>query len=121
MAKRIVVADDEADIRDYFRKILPRLGFEVAATVRNGRELVASCREERPDLVITDVRMPELDGLRAAAELYEERHVPIVVMSAHDSLESIRQAGTNHIVGFLNKPIRQAELKGVLERVFGGG
>jgi len=51
---RIVVADDEPDMRDYFQKGLPRLGHKVVGAAANGRELVELCRAQAPDLVITD-------------------------------------------------------------------
>ena len=59
---RIAVADDEPDVRDYFRRMLPRLGHDVVGGAANGRELVELCREHKPDLIIADVRMPEMDG-----------------------------------------------------------
>ena len=65
-ALRIAVADDEPDMRDYFRTILPRLGHEVVAVAETGRELVEQCRATRPDLVITDIKMPDMDGIDAA-------------------------------------------------------
>ena len=65
-ALRILVADDEPDMRDYFRKVLPRLGHTVVAAAETGAELIAQCRTHRPDLVITDIKMPELDGIDAA-------------------------------------------------------
>src|SRR5260221_8306371 len=60
---RIAVADDEADMRDYFQVLLPRLGHSVVAVAQNGRELVEKCRAAEPDLVITDIKMPEIDGI----------------------------------------------------------
>ena len=59
---RIAVADDEPDVRDYFRVMLPRLGHTVVAVATNGREFVEFCKQHNPDLIIADVRMPELDG-----------------------------------------------------------
>ena len=55
--------DDEADMRYYLQKILPLLGHEVVAVAENGRQLVEQCRASHPDLVITDIKMPELDGI----------------------------------------------------------
>src|SRR5207244_6800571 len=79
---RIAVADDEPDMRDYFKKSLPRLGHQVVAVAQTGRELVELCRATTPDLVITDIRMPELDGIDAAAQLYRERPIPVILVSA---------------------------------------
>jgi response regulator NasT len=108
---RIVVADDEPDMRDYFRKILPRLGHQVVAAAADGTELVARCRELHPDLVITDVKMPGLDGIDAAVYLYKEEPVPVILVSAYHDPELIRRAEADHIMGYLVKPIKQADLE----------
>ena len=67
---KIVVADDELDMRDYFQQILPLLGHQVIGVAQNGRELVDLCAATHPDLVITDIKMPDMDGIDAATEIY---------------------------------------------------
>jgi response regulator NasT len=109
-ALRIVVADDEPDMRDYFQQVLPRLGHTVAATAQNGRELVAMCREAHPDLVITDIKMPELDGIDAAIQIYQDNPIPVILVSAFNDAKLIERAETDHIMGYLVKPIKQADL-----------
>ena len=79
-ALRIVVADDEADMREYFQKTLPEIGHEVVGVATSGRELVERCRELHPDLVVTDIKMPDLDGIDAAAEIYHDRPVPVILV-----------------------------------------
>jgi len=65
---RIAVADDDRETRAYFQELLPRLGHQVVVA-ESGRQLVEQCRLLDPDLVITDIRMPDLDGITAAAEI----------------------------------------------------
>ena len=113
-ALRIVVADDEPDMQDYFRTILPLLGHEVVAAAGTGRELVEQCRATQPDLVITDIKMPEMDGIEAAIAIYQERPVPIILVSAHHDAELLRRAEADHILGYLVKPIKQADLEPVI-------
>jgi response regulator NasT len=107
---RIAVADDEPDMRDYFQKILPRLGHRVVAVARTGVELVEQCRAQQPDLVITDIKMPDLDGIDAAVRLYQERPVPVILVSAFHDARLIERAEADHILGYLVKPIKQADL-----------
>jgi two-component system, response regulator PdtaR len=107
---RIAVADDEADMRDYFQVLLPRLGHTVVAVAKNGRELVEKCRAAEPDLVITDIKMPEIDGIEAAIQIYRERPVPVILVSAHHDATLIERAETDHVMGYLVKPIRQSDL-----------
>ena len=108
---RIAVADDEPDMRDYFKRMLPRLGHEVVALAENGRELVEHCRDLKPDLVITDIRMPEMDGIDAAAELANDDPVPVILVSAYHDPELIERAENDHILAYLVKPIKQADLE----------
>jgi response regulator NasT len=107
---RIAVADDEPDMRDYFAKILPRLGHCVVAVAATGTELVNECRQHQLDLVITDIRMPDMDGIDAAIRLYQERAVPVILVSAYHDAELIKRAESDHIMGYLVKPIKQADL-----------
>jgi response regulator NasT len=111
---RIAVADDEPDMRDYFAKILPRLGHRVVAVASSGLELLAQCRSARPDLVITDIKMPDLDGIEAAVRLYEEAPVPVILVSAYHDPALIKRAEADHIMGYLVKPVKQADLETVI-------
>jgi len=110
-ALRIVVADDEALIRQYFQEILPDLGHEVVAAATNGRELVAHCRQHAPDLVISDIKMPEMDGIEAAREISRERDVPIILVSAFHDPELIERAKSSHVMAYLVKPIERADIE----------
>lgn len=108
---RIVVADDEADMRDYFKQTLPELGHQVVGAATNGRELVEKCRELQPDLVVTDIKMPELDGIDAAGEIYNERPVPVILVSAYYEPELFERAEQDHILAYLVKPIKRGDLE----------
>lgn len=108
---KICVADDEADMRDYFQKILPLLGHEVVACARTGTELVAHCREFRPDLVITDIKMPDMDGIDAANKIYTDGPIPVILVSAYHDGDLIERAEADHILAYLVKPIKQADLE----------
>lgn len=107
---RIAVADDEPDMRDYFRRVLARLGHHVVGAASNGHELIELCRAERPDLVITDIKMPELDGIEAAVQLYQEHPMAVLLVSAHHNGALIERAVADHVLGYLVKPVRQADL-----------
>jgi response regulator NasT len=111
---RIAVADDEPDMRDYFQKCLRRLGHQVVAVAQDGRELVEQCRAARPDLVITDIKMPGLDGIDAAAAIYRELPVPIILVSAYHDAALVERAEADHVLGYLVKPIKQGDLEPVI-------
>jgi response regulator NasT len=107
---RIVVADDEPDMRDYYRKILPRLGHTVVAVAETGNDLIVQCRAHLPDLVIADIKMPDLDGIDAAMKIYDERPVPVILVSAYSNAKLIERAQADHIMAYLVKPIKQSDL-----------
>jgi response regulator NasT len=111
---RIAVADDEPDMREYFQKCLLRLGHKVVAVAQNGQDLVELCRSHHPDLVITDIKMPDMDGIEAAIQIYRERPVPVILVSAYHDAGLIERAEADHILGYLVKPIKQADLEPVI-------
>jgi response regulator NasT len=115
---RIVVADDEPDMREYFQRLLPRLGHQVVGVAATGRELIAVCRGTRPDLVLTDIKMPEMDGIEAANEVCRERRVPVVLVSAHHEADLVERAKANYILGYLLKPIRQNDLAAIVDHAW---
>ncbi|KLU05559.1 DNA-binding response regulator KdpE [Rhodopirellula islandica] len=109
---RIVVADDESDIRDYFEAVLPRLGHQVVGAAEDGLQLVALCEQEHPDLVITDVMMPKMDGLTAAEKISQAISVPIIVVSSH---EKGAVSDNPRIVDYLVKPISIGDLEASIQ------
>lgn len=111
---QIAVADDEADMRDYFLRILPLLGHTVTCAASTGRELVAHCLASPPDLVITDIKMPDQDGIDAAIELYQHHPLPVILVSAYHDSSLIERAESDHIMAYLVKPIKQADLEPVI-------
>ena len=108
---KIAVADDERDMRDYFQQILPLLGHQVVAAAQTGRELVELCAQSHPDLVITDIKMPDMDGIDAATQIYRNAAIPVILVSAYHDPEFVRRAEANHIMAYLVKPIKQADLE----------
>src|SRR5262245_25911922 len=108
---RVAVADDEREMREYLQEVLPRLGHQVVAVGETGRQLVEKCRATKPDLVISDIKMPDLDGIEVAVTLNRERPVPVVLVSAHHDSELLTRLGPEPIMGYLVKPITEADLK----------
>jgi AmiR/NasT family two-component response regulator len=107
----IVVAEDEPVMQKYLEETLTLLGYQVLCLVASGRELIDRCRALRPKLVITDIRLPDMNGLDAAAEIYSIEPVPIIVISAFHDPEFIERAERNHVLAYLVKPIKQQDLE----------
>jgi response regulator NasT len=110
-ALRIVIADDEADMREYLQRILPLLGHQVVGVAETGQELVERCRATEPDLIIADIKMPDMDGIDAAQEVCRQRPVPVILISGYHDRELIERAETHDVLAYLVKPIKQADLE----------
>jgi len=104
-ALRVVVADDTATMQKFYESLIPKLGHEVVAIASTGAELVRQCDELKPDLVITDVKMPDMDGLEAAAKIYEKQPMPIIVVSGYHDEELVQRAAAEHVLAYLLKPL----------------
>jgi AmiR/NasT family two-component response regulator len=111
---RIAVADDEHDTRQFFRELLPHLGYQVVAIAETGRQLVEQCKSTKPDLVITDIKMPDMDGIEAATAVNREREVPVVLVSGHQEAELLARSGAEYIMAYLVKPVKAADLKAAI-------
>lgn len=108
---RIAIADDERDTREFLSEVLSRNGHQVVGVACTGEELLKTIQERRPDLVIADVRMPKMDGIEVANIANREHPVPFLMVSAHHDKETLGRCAANHIVGYLVKPISEAEVK----------
>jgi len=106
----ILIAEDDTIIRMDLRQLLEASGFEVAGEARDGAEAIALARELEPDLVLLDIRMPEVDGVECARRIYAERPVPIVMVTAHADRGLVERALAAGAFGYLTKPFREADL-----------
>lgn len=112
---RVVIADDESIIRMDLREMLTNLGYLVVAETGDGVSAVNTARELRPDLVIMDIKMPDLDGIEAAKVLTEERIAPVLLLTAFSQQELIEGAKEAGVVGYIVKPFRESELVPAIE------
>ena len=108
---RIAVADDEPRMREFYQQILPLLGHEVVFIASSGKDLIAGCQTTRPHLVITDIRMPDVNGIDAAREICKVEPVPIILVSAYDDPELLDRAADDHVLAYLVKPIKRQDLQ----------
>jgi len=118
--RKILVVDDEADMLETCARILRRSGYTCLTTV-SGQEAVALLQREHPDLVLTDLRMPSLDGLallRRVKQLAPE--IPVVIFTAYVSEASARAAMEAGAASYLGKPFTAAQLRLTVERVLSG-
>lgn len=114
-ARRILIAEDEVISRMDLREMLDNLGYSVVGEAGNGVQAVDLARSLRPDLVIMDIKMPELDGIAAAETLSQERVAPVLLLTAYSDHDFIDRAVDAGVMGYLVKPFAEAELKPNIE------
>lgn len=108
----ILVVDDEPDIRNLLQEILEDEGYEVT-TAENGEDARVKHRERRPDLVLLDIWMPDVDGITLLKEWSEEGSglpMPVIMMSGHGTVETAVEATRLGAYDFIEKPLSLAKL-----------
>ncbi|HXY18517.1 MAG TPA: response regulator [Gemmatimonadales bacterium] len=113
-SRTILVAEDESIIRLGLKRILEEAGHTVYAA-ENGAEAVRLAERCTPDLAVLDIKMPEMDGLEAARALLERAPVPVIFLTAYGEQELIERAARLPVMGYLIKPIKEAELLAMIE------
>lgn len=113
--RRVVVAEDESLIRMDIVEILRDNGFDVVGEAGDGETAVALATELRPDLVIMDIRMPQLDGIEAAKRLSENHIAPVVLLTAFSQKELVEQAVEAGALAYVVKPFTPNDLLPAIE------
>src|SRR5262245_37367913 len=108
---RIAVADDEPRMREFYQEILPVLGHDVVCAAKTGLELIDGCKQAHPDLVIADIKMPDMDGIDASHEICRQTPVPVILVSAYDDPELLARADAHYVLAYLVKPIKCQDLQ----------
>jgi CheY-like chemotaxis protein len=116
---RVLIAEDTATGRDVIRQYLDSANFELSF-VENGRAAVAAAEAERFDIILMDVRMPEMDGLEAIRRIRAHEQAqglgrtPIVVVSANTAAEDVRNCVAAGADGHLAKPVARMDIVGAV-------
>ena len=112
---RIVVCDDEPLARERLVRIVQESGHEVVAQAKTGIEAIIAVKSQQPDIILLDIRMPEMDGVECAQELAKLNHPPaIIFVTAYDHY-AIAALKANAI-GYLLKPANKDELLEALHK-----
>ncbi len=119
MLKRLLVVDDEPNLLRAVEAVLRGEGFEIT-TARSGREALIAVAQSLPDLIVSDVRMPGMDGFQLARKLRASTHsalVPIVFLTAKDETEDRIEGFESGVDVYLTKPFEPDELVAVIKSV----
>ena len=115
MPTRIIIAEDDTLIRMDLKEELLRQGYLVVGDVGDGESAVNLTRELRPDLVVMDIRMPNMDGIAAAEVLTRESLAPVLLLTAFSDQELIERAKEVGVVHYVTKPWKQSDLRPAIE------
>ena len=113
--KRILVADDEAVIRMGLTQMIAALSHHVIGAASNGEQALEMTKRLKPELLLLDIKMPEMDGLTVAETLAEEMPLPIVMLTAYSEKSLIERAANASVMGYLVKPIYENKLGPAIE------
>lgn len=108
---RILIVEDDALISEVIQNQLEKIGHIVAGRVSDGKQAVEMVLSLKPDVVLMDIVMPELDGLEAARLIHEKCPTPVVLLSAHDNIELVYQASEAGAGAYLVKPTTSNEME----------
>ena len=112
---RIVVADNESIIRMDLRELLEEAGHHVVGEAIDGVKAVELTRKYHPDLVIMDIKMPEMDGITAAKIITNEKIAPVLLLTAFSQKEIVDKAKDSGVLAYLVKPVKEVNLFPAIE------
>lgn len=112
---RAVIAEDEQLTRTIIRARLEKLGHTVVAEAGDGVQAVEAVRVHRPDVVIMDIKMPNLDGIEAARKIMDDAPCALLFLSSFNEDELVEQATQTGALAYMMKPFRKEDLGPALE------
>ena len=121
MSITVVLADDHAIVRDGLQLLLDtQQDIEVVGSVSNGREAVQAVEQLRPDVVILDIAMPELNGIEATVQIREIHPAEVIILSMHSAIEHVSRALKAGARGYLLKESAGVEVVNAVRTVHSG-
>jgi response regulator NasT len=112
---RIVIADNESIIRMDLKELLEEAGHTVVGEAVDGVKAVELTRKHQPDLVVMDIKMPEMDGITAAKIISNEKLAPVLLLTAFSQKEIVEKAKDSGVLAYLVKPVKEANLFPAIE------
>lgn len=119
---QVLIADDHELVRDGFKRLLSyQQDFEVVGEASNGREAVELCQSLKPDLVLMDVRMPQMDGLEATATIKAEQpEISVLVITTYENADYLLEAIKAGAAGYVLKDAPNQQLLNAMRRALEG-
>jgi response regulator NasT len=107
---KVVVVEDDATVRMFLKEALEKMGHQVVGEAATGTDMVRTVLALEPDVVVFDIHLPRLNGLDALRQIYQERVVAAVAITADRDQDLVRRALEEHVLAYLVKPIESHQL-----------
>ena len=111
----IVIADNESIIRMDLREMLEEQGHTIVGEAHDGKQALELTRKYRPDLVMMDIKMPNMDGITASKTIADEGISPVILLTAFSDSEIVNRAKDAGVLAYLVKPIREESISPAIE------
>ncbi len=117
--RSVLVVEDDHLVSEMVRGMLSELGYTVAGEAEDGHDALDKVRELRPDVVLMDIKMPRMSGIQAALLIQKHFPTPVVILSAYETEELVRDAIQAGVGAYVVKPPQPEELSGAIEVAIG--
>ncbi len=114
-SRKILIVDDEPIIRMDLREILESEGYNVVAEAKNGEEAVELAHRHKPDLIIMDVKMPVMNGIKATEIIRKFTDASVLLLTAYSQKELVKDASAAGVTAYLVKPVSEEDLLPAVE------
>ena len=101
---RVLIVEDDSLVSEMIQGLLESMWYIVAGRAMNGLQAIEMTQSTRPDVVLMDIELPDIDGIEAARRIYESCPTPVVVLTAYDTPELVEQASAAGVGAYLLKP-----------------
>ena len=112
---RLLIADDDPLVAFCLRAQLTNLGHQVVAEAADGQEAVSLARQLHPDVILMDIKMPNMDGLEASKQIDQDGLCPIILLSAYSGADLVQRARSLSVQAYLVKPVDERDLEPAIE------
>lgn len=113
--RKVLIVEDDHLVSEMIRGMLEELGYEIAGEAEDGHEALGMIREVKPDVVLMDIKMPKMSGIEASILIQKHFPTPIVILSAYETEDLVKEASEAGVGAYVVKPPQPAELFRAIE------
>lgn len=115
MSYRIIIAEDEFLLAKNLQALLEAMQHEVVGIAGTGTQVVVLAEQLRPDLILMDIKIPEMDGITAARKIAQQSDIPVVIITAYSDRAFVEGAVEAGVMTYLIKPVSHGDLQAAID------